>query len=175
MNRSLFSAPISEGRVPVDLLPDGGEYPWIVEEDQWYLWTGFGPFTPCVIPLPRGYRTDGPSIPWFVQGIVAKDGPVWPAALFHDIACSAELFPVAHANAMMGDAMLDYGVEERIRDRVELAVGAFCWTTWWSHKRHEVEEDRRLVVAASLRLWREHEPLFEGFGRIEEIAPGLRT
>ncbi len=174
MNRLLFSAPISGGRVPVDLLPDGGKYPWIVEEDQWYLWTGFGPFAPCVIPLPRGYRTDGPSIPWFAQGVVKKDGPVWPAALLHDVGCSAELFPVSFVNAMMSDAMLDYGVEERERERVELAIGMFCWTTWWAHKRHEVEEDRRLVVAASLRLWREHGPLFDGFGRIEEIAPGLR-
>jgi hypothetical protein len=174
MNRALFSAPISEGRVPVDLLPDGGKYPWVVEEDQWYLWTGFGPFAPCVIPLPRAYRTDGPSIPWFAQGVVRKDGPVWPAALFHDVGCSAELFPVGTVNAMMGDAMHDYGVDERTRDRVELAVGAFCWITFASHKRREVEADRRLVVEASKRIWREHAPRFEGFGRIEEIAPELR-
>lgn len=171
MNRASFSAPLRDGIAPVDMLPDGGKYPFRVRMDQWYLWPGCRGVAPVVVPLPEGYRTDGPSIPWYAQGIVKKDGPAWAAALFHDVACSAELWPARVCNLLMSDAMHDWGtVPVDDQDQIELAIGALCWTTWWAHKRAEVAADRAMVFAASRRIWREHGPGFAGYARIEDVV-----
>mgnify|MGYP000901279187 CR=1 FL=1 len=170
MNRAVFSAPLRDGVVPVDMLPDGGQYPFRARMDQWYLWPGCREVPPVVVPLPEGYRTDGPSIPWFAQGVVKKDGPAWPAALFHDVACSAELWPARICNLMMSDAMHDWGtVPVDDQDKIELAIGLFCWITFRSHKIQEVVADRDMVVSASRRIWRQHGPEFAGYARIEDV------
>lgn len=151
------------------LLADGSQYPYRVDDDLWFIWRGDESTPQVVVPLPRGYRTDGPSIPWYCQGIVKKDGPVWPAALFHDLACSAELFGVGGANRLMWDAMQAYGVPTGDAKKVFVAVEALCWTTWFCHKRKEVEQDRLAVKEASQRIWRQHGPQFFGSARIEDI------
>lgn len=169
MNRSLFSPPLIWDEVPVTLLADGSKYPYRVDEDLWFIWRGCAGIPQVVVPIPRGYRTDGPSIPWYAQGIVKKDGPAWPAALFHDVACSAELFGVTRANRLMLDAMQAYGVPDKDERLIYAAVSALCWTTWVSHRKSEVQADRLAVKEASQRIWRQHAPRFFGSARIEDV------
>ena len=109
------------------------------------------------------------------QGLIAKDGPAWPAAIPHDLGCSAELFPVKIVNRIMGLAMANapVPVPQRDQERIQWAIDRFCWMTWWKHKRRHVEEDRSLVLQASIELWRKYEPMFAGYARIEEISPAF--
>jgi hypothetical protein len=169
VNRELFSFPIRNGEIPVTLLTDGSKYPYRIDQDQWFIWRGTRKIPQVLVPLPMGYRTDGPSIPWYAQGIVKKDGPVWPAALFHDVACSAELFGVMGANSLMDDAMTAFGVPAPDHRKVMAAVNLLCWTTWASHRKAEVLADRQAVKEASQRLWRYQGPLFHGCARIEDV------
>jgi hypothetical protein len=179
MSESLWSSPFSRGITPVHLdlnFEDENDkyYPWRVSlPDQYFLCPAIGIYPAFVFPIPQGYRTDGPSIPWFAQWVVKKDGPAWPAALPHDLGCSAELFDVDTVNKIMGAAM-DYSpiiVPEK--RRIQWAVDNFCWMTWKKHKKSDVESDRELILEASKSLWNKFEPLFEGYARIEEISPAF--
>ena len=172
---------MSRGIVPVELdlnfeKPEDKAWPWRVSlADQYFLCPAIGIYPAFVFPIPQGYRTDGPSIPWFAQWVVPKDGPAWPAALPHDLGCSAELFEVWVVNQIMGAAMDSsfIPVPDKQKKRIQWAVDNFCWMTWKKHKRADVEEDRNLILSSSRQLWHKYEPMFEGYARIEEISPAF--
>lgn len=178
---SLWSAPISKGRIPMEAdfnfeTPEDKDYIWrVMLPDQYFLCPAVGIYPAFVFPIPQGYRTDGLSIPWFAQGLVSKDSPALPAGYVHDLGCSAELFPVKIVNRIMGLAMANapVPVPQRDQERIQWAIDRFCWMTWWKHKRRHVEEDRNLVLQASIELWRKYEPMFAGYARIEEISPAF--
>jgi hypothetical protein len=176
---SLWSDPISRGIVPVRLdlnfeRPEDKAWPFRhYLSDQYFLCPEVGPYPRFVFPLPLGFRTDGPSIPWWMQWAVPKDGPIWPASQPHDVACAGELFAVDICNQIMGLAMehSPVTIPPRHRRRAQWAVDNFCWITFRAHTPADVAADRALVLQASRDLWRRKGHLFEGYARIEEISP----
>lgn len=176
-----WSDPISKGKIPMEAdfnfeSPEDEDYIWRVGlPGQYFLCPAVGIYPAFVFPIPQGYRTDGLSIPWFAQGIVKKDSPALPAGYVHDLGCSAELFPVRIVNQIMGMAMTHspVPVPQKDQKRIQAAVDVFCWMTWYKHKKKHVQEDRDLVLQASIDLWRKHGPLFAGYARIEEISPAF--
>ncbi len=37
------------------------------------------------VSVPRGFRSDGPSVPWLFQSLVKVSGNTWAAGLIHDV------------------------------------------------------------------------------------------
>ena len=171
--RLAFSAPMRDGVSQLEFVDDGLRDCWRRTTDQWYLWRGNRFYAPCVIPLPLGGRTDGPSIPLIAQHLVPREGDAWIPAEVHDTACMGELFPVQVCNDIMVDAMHDYGTDEDRMRLIEPAIRGFCWITFLRHDDDVVAADRALIIAASRRIWRQHGAEFAGYGRIEDISPVL--
>lgn len=175
---SSWSTPISHGKVPLVLdlafeRPEDKAWPFrINERDQYFLCPSICGLAPFVLPLPYSYRTDGPSIPWWVQWAVRKDGPLWIPALPHDVACSGELFHVDAVNQIMHAAVdLAPAPVPKWQARKALwAVDKFCWITFRAHKAAHVTADRALILQASRDLWAKHAPLFAGYARLEEVS-----
>lgn len=172
--RQSFSEPMRSGISRLEFVDDGLRDCWRRTEDQWYLWSGNRFFAPCVIPLPMGARTDGPSIPLAAQYLVPREGDAWIPAEVHDVACMGELFPVQVCNEIMVDAMRDYGTDPARIGLIEPAIRSFCWITFLRHDDDVVAADRALILSASRRIWRQHGPEFAGYGRIEDVSPAFR-
>jgi len=179
---SSWSSPISEGKVPLVLdlnfdRPEDKAWPFrINQRAQYFLCPSICGLAPFVLPLPFSYRTDGPSIPWWVQWAVRKDGPLWGPALPHDVGCSGELFPVDVVNQIMHAAvdLAPVPVPKWEARKALWAVDKFCWLTFRAHKPKDIAEDRALILLASRELWATHAPLFAGYARIEEVSEVLR-
>jgi len=181
MTASIWSDPIRSKICPMDLdlnfeRPSDKQYPFRINRpDQYMLVPAIGIYAPFILPIPLGFRTDGPSIPWFCTWLIRKDGPVWIPAIPHDVACAMEMFgrDVDPVNQIMRIAMEQAPAEIPAwqQKAVFRAVDKFCWMTYRDHKADEVSRDRALVLAASKRLQETHPHLYLDHAPIEEVVP----
>lgn len=80
-----------------------------------------------VITVPRGFRTDGASVPRIFWNIFDPFGPYFPAALIHDFLYSLSsdnFFKVnrATADALFREAMFNIGIGWLMRETIYRAV-----------------------------------------------------
>lgn len=90
------------------------ERPWMLLEDLKYYSEVLGKY----ILVPKGYRTDFASVPWFFRRVFPQDGDHNLAAIVHDYLCDHRLVDHVTAAKVLREGLLDLQVG---------AVQAFVW------------------------------------------------
>lgn len=78
-----------------------------------------------VIVVPKGFKTDFASVPWFFRRVFPKDGEYSQAAVVHDYLCDRKRYDSRVAAVIFREAMLDLGVAKIKAHAMYLAVRLF--------------------------------------------------
>lgn len=78
-----------------------------------------------LIETPAGYRSDGPSIPWFARGLISVTGRTWAAALPHDVGYGMEGFDDLIPRRIW-DSMFDLSLGKCDVPRIKRALMVQC-------------------------------------------------
>ena len=131
--------PITRFKFPVDLVlrrkrkGDGSLFH--LEEE--YRVAFFQGDQPTVVKIPKGFATDGPSVPGLFQSSVSVLDAKFEAAVVHDWLYAKGYFHRGLADEIFLAGMKAAGVGWWQRKKTYRAVRMFGWAAWNKHRKND--------------------------------------
>ena len=111
-------------------LPDQLRMEYLVDPDKFRL---LEPLVTPEVTVPKGFITDGATVPRLFQNLVPSFGRYLPAVIIHDYMCVYDTsFPVEKARAVFKTNLKRCGVSNKYLYAMYYSVVWFGPKGWWS-------------------------------------------
>jgi hypothetical protein len=117
-----------------------GKHRFVLCEELTYPTLGFGTIT-----VPKGFISDGASIPWALTWLFPRFGPSLNAAIVHDWLYWAQPFSRRVSDWLFREAMEDLGIACWRRDVIYQGVDKFGWLSWKKNQKKKDAGHLRIV------------------------------